>query len=924
MSPSKHSNVPRERGAFVGRQTELAAIEEAFAGGAPLVTLLGPTGVGKTRLALRHAALQQEALSSAGGVWFCDLTEARDTTGLCAVVAPLLAVPLLSGPTDDAVRRLGYAIARRGPLLLVLDNFEQLDAGAVVAVREWLSAAPQAMFLVTSQRALRIEDEHVIDVAPLSPPQAEDVAEVAKSPAVELFVLRARAIRSDYELSASNAPLVAAIVRKLEGVPLGIELCAARVGLLGEGQILKLLEKQLDVLVSSTGHAAKHSALRTAIERSVDLLNPWQRDALAQCSVFRGGFSLETVENVVDLAEHADAPRGGLWAHDVLSSLEQASLVSSSMSASGGEVRYRLFDSVRQYAQEQLEKSGGAEGVQQRHTSYFLEAARGWADGIDGPGGVRLRRRLARETDNLLSIYERELERRGRARHALEAILALEGVFSTRGPFGRYGELLDAALTRAAAEGIAPELESRALSSRGLLAILSGRLEDAAEHYVRALEAAERAGDAELSTTCCVKIGLCHGLAGRAEESDGWLSRARAVLDASSLRVQRTYYNDVGLVLTQQGRTRAAQTNLEKALELHQRTGNRRDEGVALGNIGGRYFERGLLEEARDYYDRGRAVLQEVGDRRSAAVLLAHLGQADVELGELDAGRLKLEEALATQREVGDRAWEGIVLSLLGNLELERQNASGAVALYQQSVATLSGSSYRRNAGLGWAALGVAEALLGHGAEARTAMARATETLERVGTPGDRAALEVLGATATWLLARAEGSAPDEVEARYQELCEIERDLARASTTDGIVPDEERFALRIAERLRQSPTATVPSAPPSRQELVIGPGARWFAPPGGSSVDIRRRGALRRILALLSERRVSEPGRGASVTELFEGAWPGESAAAKGAAARVYVGLGTLRRLGLQGVLLRSDEGYYLDPDVPLLSEPEH
>lgn len=915
--------VPRERGAFVGRKEELAAIDAAFEDGAPLVSLVGPAGVGKTRLALRYAGAERDALS--GGVWFCDLTEARSAGGLCAAVAALLSVPLLSGDPDDAVERVGYALERRGPLLLVLDNFEQLEEAARGVVEKWLSDAPQAMFLVTTQRALSLADEQVVEILPLPPPANEDVATLEQSPAVELFVLRARATRADYQLTRANAPLVAAIVRKLEGVPLGIELCAARMGLLGERQILDLLEQQLDVLVSATGHPEKHSALRTAIARSVDLLKPWQSSALAQCSVFHGGFSLEAVENIVDLSRHSDAPRGGLWAHDVLSALEQACLVRSAAAAGGGEMRYRLFDSVRQFAEEQLLSSGAAAQTTDRHTRYYLEASRSWADRIDGPGGVELRRRLAREADNLLSIYDRELSHPSpsHAGRALEAVLSLEGVFATRGPFGRYAELLDAALARAAQApgGIPPALESRACSSRGLLAILSGRLDDAADDYVRALAAAERADDGELSTTCKVKIGLCRGLAGHARESEEWLARAGEHLDHSSLRVQRTYYNDLGLVLTQQGRTRDAQTNLEKALELHQRTGNRRDEGVALGNIGGRYFERGLLEEARDCYDRGRAVLQEVGDRRSAAVLLAHLGQADVELGDHAAGRQKLEEALATQREVGDRAWEGIVLSLLGNLELELGNASAAVARYQKSVATLSGSSYRRNAGLGWAALAVAEAQLGHGADARTAVAEAAEILESVGTPGDRAALAIFGATVAWLLARAEGAGASEVSALYAELEKTERTMAAAGG-DGIVPDEERFALRVAARLRASPTAIQPTLEPARDHLTIGPGARWFAPPRGSRVDISRRGALRRMLALLAERRVSSPGRGASVNELFEAAWPDASFAAKGAAARVYVGLGTLRRLGLQGVLLRGDDGYYLDDGIPLLSDP--
>jgi predicted ATPase len=850
----------------VGRSEELAAIDSAFSGGAPLVTLTGGPGTGKTRLALEHAAAQRTELCKHGGVWFCDLSLAKSADELVGVVATRLGVPLLSRGGDDAARQVGYALSGRGPMLLVLDNFEQLaQAPAARVVERWVESAPEAMFLVTSQRRLGSEHEHVLLTTPLPEPAA-----------VELFVTRARAARHDF----SPTELIGEIVEKLDRLPLGIELCAARMGVVGERQLLELLTRKLDFTSLDRESPARHSTLRRAIDWSWSLLDDSQKSALAQCSVFRGSFSLAAVKEVVA----GDAS-------EVMRFLVEASLVQ--LHGSERSERFTLLESIREYAAEALERMGMRQEVEARHENHYLHTIENKPN--------------AQEASNLLAVYERALGQ-GRAEPALQAVLSLELMFATRGPFSRYLDLLD----RVFRVGEPPsELRARALASRGLVAVLQGRLDEAALDYARARALAHETESRDLHALAGVKLGLCAGLAGHRDESERWFATAQTETREASLNVRRIYFNDLGLVLTQAGKSRDAEIALTRALELHRLADNRRDEGVTLANLGGRAFERGLVAEARAYYEQALEILTEVNDRRSTGVVLAHVGQVLQELGDLDGARNHLERATAVEREVGDLAWEGIVLGMLGNLELELGRPRTAAHHYRQSATALGASSYHRNLGLNLAALAVAEAACSHFELADEAEERSKHLLSEAGSPTDLLAAELLQALHAWLFAlKREPHSRAAHEGRLRAVTE----RARASDAP---PDEVRFALRVAERALSTPLRSDTPAP-ADHTLVVGPEARWFVTPQGARVEIGRRAAMRRILLDLVERRIGEAGRGVAPGALFETAWPGVKANTKSMGARVYVAIGTLRRLGLSEVLIRNDSGYLLNPSVPV------
>lgn len=252
-----------------------------------LVTVLGMGGAGKTRLVRRYG---WTCLGDwPGGVYFCDLCEARSAGGIAFAVAAALGVPLGAG---DPIVELGRVIAGRGKCLIVLDNFEQVNAHAASTLNPWLQRANDASFVVTSREVLAVPGDHVIPLEPL----ATDGA------AVDLFAVRERSRRPEFELTASNRPIVQDIVMLLDGLPLAIELAAARVVSLAPRQLLERLKDRFQLLAGVRGVQARQATLRSAIDWSWALLAPWEQSALGQASVFVGGFTVGAAESVLDLA----------------------------------------------------------------------------------------------------------------------------------------------------------------------------------------------------------------------------------------------------------------------------------------------------------------------------------------------------------------------------------------------------------------------------------------------------------------------------------------------------------------------------------------------------------------------------------------------------------------------------------------------
>ena len=300
-------NLAAERDAFVGRSESLDDLKQRLDDGARLISVVGLGGTGKTRLVTRFAWTVLGQFP--GGVWFCDLSEARSADGIVHAVAQGLDVPL---GNDDPVVQLGHAIAGRGRCLLILDNFEQVARYAEPTLGKWLDRAADARFIVTSREVLGLTGEQVLALAPLS-----------QSEAGALFMRRAEAAKTGFEPGADDKAAIAVLMNLLEGIPLAIELAAARVRVMSPRTLLSRMSERFKLLSSSGGRVDRQATLRAVFDWSWDLLSLPEKAALAQLSVFEGGFTLEAVEGVLDLSRYDEAP----WPVDVLQSLVQKSLV---------------------------------------------------------------------------------------------------------------------------------------------------------------------------------------------------------------------------------------------------------------------------------------------------------------------------------------------------------------------------------------------------------------------------------------------------------------------------------------------------------------------------------------------------------------------------------------------------------------------
>jgi predicted ATPase len=406
---------------LLGRERELAAIAQRLNAGVRLITLTGPPGIGKSRLALEVAERAARMLDR-GAVWV-DLAPTGEPGRVMAVVAQALSI----GETPDRQPPDRVADALKDqPFLLILDNFEHL-LDASPRVGELLARCPALVVIATSRIPLHLAWEHEFPVPALAlPDPARPAVDVLSScPSVALFLERARAVAPDFELTDANARTVAEICVRLDGLPLAIELAAPRVKLLPPQGLLERLEHRLDFL-RRVGRdlPARHQTLRAAIGWSYTLLRPHEQGLLRRLAVFVGGFSLVAAESV---CWSADQPGEAI---EALDALVDASLVFRDPAAD--EPRYRMLETIREFAAEQLAAAGEPARTQRHHAAFFLAMAEHAAVRMHGPEEDTWLRRLDRDHDNFRAVL-RWMLAEGQARAALRLAVALWWFWYVRG-----------------------------------------------------------------------------------------------------------------------------------------------------------------------------------------------------------------------------------------------------------------------------------------------------------------------------------------------------------------------------------------------------------------------------------------------------------------------------------------------------------
>ncbi len=682
-APTRKSNVLAPLTKLVGRAAELSALE-ALAQEHRLLTLVGPPGSGKSRLALEHARARLAELGQpeCGGVWVCDFADAREQDDASAVLARMLDVDV-GGETGDAiVTRLGRALAARGPMLLVLDNFERGARAADPAVGALLEIASELQLLVTSRVRLGIPGEATFDVRPLPlpPPGASSDACLA-SDAVALLVQRARAARSDFAPRDAEIAAIAELARRLDGLPLALELAAARVALVGAATLLERLTTGLDL---ATGPRDRpRAALKDALDWSWSMLEPHERSALAQLSVFRGGFTLAAAESVLSLRGTTATvleTLAGLCDHSLLGRSQRVE--------PAGESRFTILETVRSYAAQRLAEGNEAEAAEARHGAYFLTVGERWATEVDQRDGPRALARLSAELENLVAVHERALrsDLRRRVERALRAVLALEPVFYMRGPTARCLALLTEAL-EGGIEDVAPGVAAKARKAYGRALRDAGRLREARRELDEGRSLAKALEDRSLEGRVLGHLAFLAELEGRAAEALANVEEALAcVREAGDQRSEGMLLAIRARLRTESGDHGEAMSDYDEAVRLHRVVGNRYAEAYAVTSRAELHRLRGRRDASRVDLLAGLTMYREFGERRHEASALAQLARLDQDEGRVPEAREALERAIAWFREDGS-ARVGLALGQLADLEREEGHLDVARGLYLEAVA---------------------------------------------------------------------------------------------------------------------------------------------------------------------------------------------------------------------------------------------
>ncbi|MBX7196164.1 MAG: adenylate/guanylate cyclase domain-containing protein, partial [Sandaracinaceae bacterium] len=606
-------NLPRERDAFLGRQNDLQQMVGRIEGGAALISILGIGGTGKTRLVTRYG--WNWLGEWPGGVWFCDLTEARDPAGICMAVARAIDVEL----REDGVTQLGQALAARGRCLVILDNFEQVAAHAADTLAPWLDRASAACFVVTSREVLGLSGEEVIALSPLD-----------QGAAVDLFVARAASAKRGFELREVERADVVTLVELLDRLPLCIELAAARVRVMSPKVLVTRMGERFQLLASAGGREGRQATLRRTLDWSWDLLTPAERTALAQLSVFTGGFTMATAESVLDLSAHADAP----WAPDLVQSL-----VDKSLAIARTDERFDLLVSVQAYAAEKLASMGLEAATEARHAEVF--AAFGTSDALAalvGPEALARRRALLDEMDNLSNACRRATKA-GRVDVALKALLGAREALQVAGAPGTILELAESILAQ-------PDLTARDLALAASVAhraaLAAGQFPRAEEHgrsLVAAGEASRVSTEASAEPEVALLVASYRAVALRRSEPDEARRQGeRAVALARTLGdvvSEASNLGSVALVDFEAGRYEVAEAGLLAVVERAVHTGQSELEYRARHALSMLCVSTARLERAREHEVTALARTREQGFRRGEGVALDTLATMDFWLGAL-------------------------------------------------------------------------------------------------------------------------------------------------------------------------------------------------------------------------------------------------------------------------------------------------
>jgi predicted ATPase len=648
---TRPTNIPVQRTGFVGREKEVTAAKELLLRqDVRLVTITGPGGIGKTRLAVEVASGLVERFP--GGIHFVPLSPLSDPGLIASVIVQTLGIREAGGQSSLEVLKKNLHDSSRAPMLLLLDNFEHLIQAAPT-VAELLTIAPNLKILVTSRAALHVYGEHEFSVPPLALPDSRSMPPLevlSQYPAVALFVQRAVAAKPDFELNRENASAVTEICARLDGLPLAIELAAARVKVLSPSSMRTRLASRLQLLTGGARDLPqRQQTLRAAIDWSYDLLSAAEQKLFRRLSVFVGGCTLEGVEAVCDTKSDLD-----LDLLDGTASMVDKSLLQQ-VEQANGESRFVMLETIREYAREKLEASLEEASTKRAHAAYCLVLAEEEATEQSGAERAEWLERLGLEHDNFRAGLE-WLTEIGDAEWGLRLGTALFRFWETREYLAEGRDRLGKLLMLAGA-AVPTKARARALFAGGVLAGEQG-------DYASA--------DALIGES---------------------LDIARQLRDKQGVAVS---LNALAVLARDQGDVEIAHSLFEESLVLWRELGDQKAVARSLSNLANVVKLQGDYPRVRSLYAECLLIFRGLGDRTGVAWSLNYQGDVARDQGDSAAARALYEEGLAIFRELHDRWGIAGTLADLGSLAREERDCPTAHSLYRESLKIFQELEHKR------------------------------------------------------------------------------------------------------------------------------------------------------------------------------------------------------------------------------------
>ncbi len=686
-SEPRPNNLPVPRTAFIGRENEAAGLRQLLTRvDVQLVTLTGPGGIGKTRLALQVAG--EIADQFPGGVCFVALSAIGERGLIASAIAQAVGVRE-TGNKSPQESLIEYVGGLSQPMLLLLDNFEHLVSAAPV-IAQLLTAGPKLKVVVTSQAPLHVYGEHEFPVPPLALPDPKSTPPLevlSRLPAVALFVERARAVKHEFALTKENAPAVAAICSRLDGLPLAIELAAARIKLLSPSAMLARLESSLNLLTGGARDLpTRQQTLRNTVDWSYGLLNGAEQTLFRRLSVFTGGCTLEGVEAVCDTKGDL-----GLDVLDGMASMVDKSLVQQ-VEQVDKETRFFMLSTIREYALERLAESDDESATRRAHAAYYLVLAEEGAEDIATHPEWLDRFEVEHDNFRLAIDY---LIKTGDADWGLRIGAALFRFWETREHLTEGRDTIGRVL---ALEGAAarPKLHARLLFAAGVLAGEQGDYGSAQLMFEDSLE------------TC---------------------------LELNDNRGVTVALNALAVIARDRGEIATATLLFERCVAIWKDLGDPADIARALSNLASVMKLQGEYERASSLYDECLTIFRKVGDGAGVAWTLNY--QGDVARAKVDfvAARSFVEQSLSEFRQLRDSWGIASALSDLASLSCDQGNNAEARRLYSESIKVFQELGHKRGVARALECLAVSAAAQSNAEQSLHLAGAAAALRQRLGAP---------------------------------------------------------------------------------------------------------------------------------------------------------------------------------------------